>query len=150
MMTNEADFRLTTKTAKQKPPESGSRPIPSSQSRPAPAARRATPSAACAPSSCRFETWGWATTRTRPSSSSTAAGRVPASCQTTTLPSPTCWSAASCLTRCRASCGTTRPAAGPRTTRTWPSSTTRTAGTRWRSCQPPAAAAWVRGATGGF
>lgn len=37
-----------------------------------------------------------------------------------------------------------RPAAGPPTTRTWPSSITRTAGTKWRSCRPRAAAAWAR------
>ena len=143
MQTEEVDIRLK-KTDKQKLQVSGHRPIPSSRCQAAHAAPLRTPSAACAPSCCRSGTSGSATTRTRPSSSSTAVGRVPGFAPTTTSPSLTCCSVGCCPTRHPGSSGTTRPAAGPPTTRTWPSWTTRTAGTRWRSCRPPAAAVWVR------
>lgn len=124
--------------------ETGHHLFPSSRSQSGPVALLQTPSVACAPSCCRSETWVWATTRTRPSSSSTAAGRVPTFAPTTTSPWPTCWWAGCSLNQHLGSCGTTRPAAGPPTTRTWPSSTTRTAGTRWRSCRPRGAAVSAR------
>lgn len=103
-----------------------------------------TPPAACAPSCCRFETSGWAMTQMRPSSSSTAAGRVPASPPTMTSPSPTSCLVALSPSQNPGSCGTVRPAAGQLTTKTWPFWITHTAGTRRRSCQLPAAAAWAR------
>lgn len=119
-------------------------PIPSLWFQDGRAAPPRTPSAACAPSCCRSATSAWATTRTRPSCSSTAAGRVPEFAPTTISRSTTCCSAGCSPTLRPRSCGLGRPAAGPPTTRTWPSWITRTAGTRWRSCWLQAAAAWVR------
>lgn len=70
-------------------------------------------------------------------------GRAPTLAPTTTWRLPI-WSWPECSpTWPPESCGTTRPAAGPPTTRTWPSSTTRTAGTKWRSYQLQAVAAWA-------
>lgn len=90
MMAEEPEIQQQKKTAQQMLLELAHHRIQSSRSRPAPVALLQTPTAVCAPSCCRFETLGWATTQTRPSSSSTAVGHVPVSAPTTTLPSPTC------------------------------------------------------------
>lgn len=143
MMEREAEMQQQ-RRARQKPLEPGHHLIPSSRSLFDRVALLWTPSAACAPSCCRFETSGWATTRMRPSFSSTAVGLVPTFVPTTTSLLPTCCSVGCSLSQHPGSCGTTRPAAGPPTTRTWLFSITRIAGTRWRSCRPRAAAAWDR------
>lgn len=109
-----------------------------------PAVAPATFPAACSQSSSRCVTWAWATTPTRWSASSTALGRARCNAPTTTWRWPTCCRAGTCPWPLWARCGTACPAAGPRTTRTWCSWTTPTAGTRWRSCQRPAALALDR------
>lgn len=117
----------------------GHHPNPSSQSQSDSVALMQIPTAACASSCCRFEIWGWATTQMKPSSSSTVVGHVPASAPTTISLLVTCYCLVCSLSQ-HPNCGTTHPAAGPLTMRTWLSSTTRIAGTRWRNFQLRAAA----------
>lgn len=96
-----------------------------------------TPTATFAPFYSRSEIWVWGTTPMRPSCSNSAVGHVLTPAPTTTWLWVTCCRVERCLWGLLlGGSGTSPRAAVPRTTRTWPSWTTLTDGTKWRSSRP--------------